>query len=47
MRKMIIIVTFTRLLKPIKHKDSQELVVRFPKKYMNFRPHLGVLKGLF
>lgn len=43
---MDITVKFTGVLKPIKYKDSQKLVVKFPK-YVNFKPHLGILKRLF
>lgn len=43
---MDITVKFTGVLKPIKYKDSQKLVVKFPK-HVNFRPHLGILKRLF
>lgn len=42
---MDITVKFTGVLKSITYKDSQELVVKFPK-YVNFRPHLGILKRL-
>lgn len=44
MGKTGITVKFMGVLKPIKYKGNQELVVKFPKKYMNFRPHLGILK---
>ena len=43
---MGITVKFMGVLKPLKYKDNQELIVKFPK-YMNFRPHLGILTDLF
>lgn len=47
MGKMGITVKFMGVLKPINYKDSQGLVVKFRKKYMNCRPHLGILRDLF
>lgn len=43
---MGITVKFTGVLKPINYKDSQGLVVKFPKKFMNCRPRLGILRDL-
>lgn len=43
---MGITVKFTGVLKPIKYKDSHGLVVKFPKKFMHYRPHLGILRDL-
>ena len=40
MGKMDMIVKFTGVLKPIKHRNSQELAAKFHKN-MNSRPHSG------
>lgn len=44
---MGITVKFMGVLKPINCKDNQGPAVKFHKKYMNYSPHLGILRDLF